>query len=119
MRLQIEPAGHRLLVELRKVKEKTSSGIILTANTADLETASNELGEVKAIGSTAFEAFGGLEAWGIEVGDFVLFAKHGGKRVAFPGYDEKELGILRIINDEDVIAKVMGDRDEILKEMEA
>lgn len=118
MDIKIRPAGHRILVKIRKVREKTASGIILPQSTAETETLSSELGEIIEIGPTAFNAFDGLEAWDLEIGDLVLFARHGGKKVSFPGYDEKKHGMFRIINDEDVVAKIEGDKDEILKEME-
>lgn len=104
--VKIAPAGHRVLVRVRSVEEKTSGGIIIPSKTKDQLQNSQDIGEVLEVGPTAFEGFGGAEAWGVEPGVTILFARHGGKKVMFDGFNEDEQGDLRIINDEDVVGLV-------------
>jgi co-chaperonin GroES (HSP10) len=105
---RVKPAGHRVLIKVEKTEEKTESGIILPQQTTDQMNLSSEVGEVVAIGSTAFDAFDPGNRWGIEVGQKVLFVRQGGKIVPnrlTRGVDD----IYRIVNDEDIIAIVRED----------
>src|SRR5688500_17239394 len=63
------------------------------------ENASMDKGTVIAIGETAFRDFNTFEC-PIKVGDYISFAKFGGKEVTDPATGE----VLVVINDEDVVA---------------
>lgn len=104
--MRIIPAGHRILIKVLEPEEKTKGGIILTAKAVDEDRLMNDVGEVIAIGPTAFDVYGGREVWGIKEGQKVMFVRYGGRVVKFPGWDEKVHGLLRIVNDEDIIAVV-------------
>lgn len=106
MKKHIEPAGHRVLIKVVKVEEKTKSGIILTAASKDQLDMSSEIGEVMAIGPTAFDVYGGRDAWGIQVGQKVLFVRQGGKVVPKFDLSENSDEIFRIVNDEDIVGIV-------------
>ena len=67
-------------------------------NQALRENASMDKGTVVAIGDTAFRDYGIQSP--IQVGDYIAFAKFGGKEVNDPETGET----LVIINDEDVVA---------------
>ena len=95
-----EPCGHRVVVKLRKVEEKTESGIVI-ATTTNLKREQYGVEEayVTAVGKTAFKAFDDGEPW-CEVGDLVAITKYSGK-----DYEDPETGdIYRVINDEDIMA---------------
>lgn len=101
MAVQIEPAGHRVLIRCNKPETKTAGGIIIPDSAQDKH---QDVGVIIAIGPTAFEGgLGGQDAWGLVEGDEVIFMKHGGKAVDFPGFDESTYGYLKIINDEDIV----------------
>lgn len=103
MNHRIEPAGHRVLLKVVKPEEKTAGGLYLPKSAAEKLEASSEVGEVCAIGSTAFLAFDPQDRWGIEVGQKVFFVRQGGKVI--PSLDPTEVAkdMYRIVNDEDII----------------
>lgn len=90
---QVHPVGTRVLIKVDAVEQKTEGGIILTADTADRETACVASGVVEAIGDEAFKGYDG--AW-FGVGDRVYFLKHAGDIYKINDVD------YRIINDVDV-----------------
>lgn len=94
------PVGHRVLVKIDEVEEKTAGGIIITKTTADREQEAGIFGTVIAVGETAWKDFGG-RAWAT-VGDRVMIAKYGGFIAQEPGTAEK----YRILNDEDIVAVI-------------
>ena len=61
------------------------------------EQAAVDRGVVVAIGATAFKDFGSESP--IEVGDFIAYAKYGGKAIKDPYTDEEVV----CLNDEDII----------------
>lgn len=89
-----KPAGYRVLVKVPKTAKYSAGGIELVEQTRDKEQLEAEIGEVVALGPTAFESLGG--AW-CKPGDKILFAKFSGK---FIPKTEKEF---LMINDEDVM----------------
>ena len=91
----IYPAGHRVLVQVTEVEEKTQGGIFIV--NADKQTEANIFGIIVAVGPTAWKAFDDGEAWA-EVGDKVAFAKYGGFVIEDPDNGDK----FRLLNDEDI-----------------
>ena len=91
----ITPAGHRVLVKLKKVEEKTSGGLYLPQQTQESEQYAIEEGELVDVGFQAWKAFGNGEPWA-KSGDTVAFAKYAGKVVEI----KKEK--YRLMNDEDI-----------------
>lgn len=93
----IEPEGVKILVEPEKLEEKTEGGIYLAPQGLEREQMAVTKGKVLKIGPDAEVTFfdGPLK-----VNDTIIFAKYGGMVVKDNG-DE-----YRVINDEDVIAKV-------------
>jgi len=84
--MKIKPIGNRILVELLKVEEKTSSGIILPSTG---ETNSSNIGMVVAIGNIEEE---------IKLGDKIFFKPHSGTKI--PDSNKK----LLILEMEDILA---------------
>jgi len=91
----IYPAGHRVIVKVDEIEEKTAGGIIMV--NADKQTEANIFGTLVAVGPTAWKAFDDGVAWA-NVGDKVAFAKYGGFVIEDP--DTKES--FRLLNDEDI-----------------
>lgn len=96
----IVPCGHRVLVKIDEVEEKTAGGIVIPKNVAAKEEEAGIFGTIVAVGETAWKDFGG-RAWAV-VGDRVMIARYGGFIAQEPGTDEK----FRILNDEDIVAVI-------------
>lgn len=102
--VKIEPAGHRVMVRIEKPEEKTKGGIIIVPDTLERMEKFGEIGEVVAIGKTAFHDYGG--DWGVRVGMKVFFTRQGGKLVTRELISEDDNAEYRVINDEDIIGMV-------------
>lgn len=109
-----KPLGARVLVQLRRTKQKaTSAGIILVEETKETEKWNNMVAKVVEIGPLAFKKRDTMEPWPegswCEVGDFLRVPKWGGDRweVEVPG--EEDPALFMVINDHEVIAKLTGD----------
>ena len=109
------PLGARILVQLRRAKNKTESGLFLVQETKDTEKWQNMVGKVLVIGPLAFKNRDTMQPWPegswCEVGDYIRVPKWGGDRwdVQVPGEDEtEEKALFMIINDHEVIAKITG-----------
>jgi co-chaperonin GroES (HSP10) len=108
------PFGGRVLVQLRRVKRTTASGIVLAGETREFEKYNNQVGKVVALGALAFKKKDTLEPWPegtwAEIGDFIRVPKYGGDRfeVAIPGEPE-EPALFMYINDHELIGSIEGD----------
>jgi co-chaperonin GroES (HSP10) len=110
----IQPLGSRVLVQLRRVKRTTSSGIILANESREHEKYNTQIAKVVAIGPLAFKKRDTMEPWpeGIwaNVGDFVRVPKYGGDRFEVEIADSpEEPALFMLVNDHELIAKVTGD----------
>ena len=109
------PLGGRILVQLRRTKKKTQSGLILVAETKEAERWQNMIAKVVAIGPLAYRHRDSMNPWPegswCAVGDFIRVPKWGGDRweVNVPGEPEEEAVLFAIFNDHEVIAKVTTD----------
>lgn len=110
----IEPLGGRVLVQLKRIKRTTNSGIVLVAETRDQEKWNTQTARVVSIGPLAFKKKDTMEPWpeGVwaDPGTFVRVPKWGGDRfeVSVPG-EPDEPALFMLINDHELIAKVIGD----------
>lgn len=112
-----KPLGGRILVQLRRAKQKTTSaGIILVEETKETEKWQNMVAKVLEIGPLAFKHRDTMQSWPegswVEVGDYIRVPKWGGDRweVPIPGADEHEdPALFMVLNDHEVIAKLTGD----------
>jgi co-chaperonin GroES (HSP10) len=103
----IIPVLHRILVKQDKLEEKDETfkrargaGLVIpNLDEREREQAAIDTGTVVAIGDTAFKDFGASNP--VVVGDYIVFAKHAGKKIKDPYTDE----VFVALNDEDVIAK--------------
>lgn len=104
----IKPILHRILVRQDKLEDKDEAfaagaripGFEVIKDERKREQAAIDTGVVVAIGATAFRDFG-VES-PIKVGDYVVYAKYGGKTMIDP--EDKTQYVA--LNDEDVIAIV-------------
>ena len=100
------PTGWRLLVLPYRGKGKTDGGIYLPDAVVQEQTVSTQVGYVLKVGSLAYkdsEKFP-TGAW-CEEGDWVMFARYSGSRFKIDG------GEVRILNDDEVLAKIMDPED--------
>jgi len=111
-----EPFGGRVIVQLRRIKRKTSGRIILVEETKENEKWNNMIGRVVAIGPLAFKNRDTMQAWPegswAQVGDYVRVPKWGGDRWEreVPGGEEGEDPVLFMtLNDHELIARVTDD----------
>lgn len=109
----IHPKGNFVLVRVPDVEEevKTKSGLVLakSVETIKNEKITQEIGTIVEIGPLAYEDYeskvgagDGTERWKCEVGEVVLFARQGGKKVDHPHLDPS----LRLLNDTDILAGI-------------
>lgn len=100
----IEPLGHRILVrpDTDEVAKRANAAGFILADHEDRkrEQAGMDKGVVLAMGTTAFDDFGGTP-W-CASGDYIAYARHAGKWVKDPETEED----LLIINDEDVVCRI-------------
>jgi co-chaperonin GroES (HSP10) len=110
----VEPLGSRVLVQLRRVKKTTASGIIIAQESRDHEKYNTQIAKIIMLGPLAFKKRDTMEPWPEGVwatnNDFVRIPKYGGDRfeVEVPGEPE-EPALFMLLNDHELIAKVTGD----------
>lgn len=109
----IQPFGSRILVQIRNPRQKTASGIILTADTKSTETWNTQVGKVISVGPLAFKNRNTMASWPegdwCQAGDFVRVAKYGGDRWSVPLSGDAGEALFVIFNDLDIVGKVTGD----------
>lgn len=110
----IQPLGSRVLVQLRRVKKTTQSGIILANESREHEKYNTQIAKLFSVGPLAFKKRDTMEPWpeGVwaEVGDFVRVPKYGGDRFEVQIPDEpEEPALFMLVNDHELIAKITGD----------
>lgn len=118
----VHPLGARLVIQLRTVRSKTASGLILVDDTKQFNKVTTQLGKVIALGPIAFKNRSTGEVWSegawVEPGQFVRVPKYGGDRFErkIPGTDDTAL--FCIFSDHELIARVdpgaFEELDEIL-----
>lgn len=104
--LPLAPCGWYLLVEERRVANKTAGGILLATATQDAERYLTTTGTVVAMGDGCYThaSFNGSR-W-CELGDTVLFHKHAGYRIELKSDDPDDAPRFRLLKDSDVFACV-------------
>jgi co-chaperonin GroES (HSP10) len=113
---QAKPLGARILVQLKRTKKTTASGIVMVAETQETEKWQNMVAKVLMIGPLAFKNRDTMQPWPegswCAVGDYVRVPKWGGDRWEVPVPSEnkyEEPALFMILNDHEVIATVTGD----------
>lgn len=117
----VQPLGTRVLVQLRTVRSKTASGIVLVDDTKSFNKVTTQLGRVINLGPIAFRnrETGNLWPEGVwaRPGDLVRLPKYGGDRFErkIPGTEDTALFCL--FSDHEIIAKVDPEAFEELDEI--
>ena len=110
---EFNPFGHRVVVQIRRVVNKTSSGIILAKETREGEAYNGQVGKLIAMGPLAFKNRGTGEPWpeGVwaKVGDYVKVPRWGGDRWTVDLADGLEPILLAVLSDGDLIGAYTGD----------
>jgi co-chaperonin GroES (HSP10) len=102
------------LVQLKRIKRTTASGIILNQETRDFEKYNTQIAKVVALGPLAYKDRQTMQPWPegtwAEVGDFVRVPKYGGDRfeVAVPNEPEEPI-VFMLINDVEISSAIVGD----------
>ena len=108
------PLGGRVLVQLKRIKRTTASGIILNQETRDFEKYNTQIAKVVALGPLAYKDRQTMQPWPegtwAEIGDFVRVPKYGGDRfeVAVPNEPEEPI-VFMLINDVEISSAIVGD----------
>jgi len=100
------PTGWRILVLPYRGKGKTDGGVYLPNAVVEEQTVSTQVGYVLKVGPLAYkdsEKFP-TGVW-CEQGDWVMFARYSGSRFKIDG------GEVRILNDDEVLAKIKEPED--------
>ena len=100
------PTGWRILVLPYRGKGKTDGGIYLPDAVVQEQTVSTQVGYVLKVGDLAYkdaEKFP-MGPW-CDQGDWVMFARYSGSRFKIDG------GEVRILNDDEVLAKIQEPED--------
>ena len=101
--MNIQPAGHKILVKPKPVEEKSKGGIILQRDNQRYQEATTE-GTVVALGPTAYLKVDDGRPW-VKVGDRISYGKYAGALIEDNDTQEKFV----VIHDVDVVAILSKD----------
>lgn len=111
----IVPFGSRVMVQIRRAKSQTKSGIFIPEEARKTEASNTQVARVAAIGPLAYKNRNTMESWPeghwCQIGDFVRTPKYGGDRWTVK-YNDEEIEFV-IFNDLDIIGKVTTDPTQI------
>ncbi len=118
----VRPLGTRVLVQLRLVRKKTDSGIVLVDDTREFNRSITQLAKVVRLGPIAYCNRSTGERWPegvwVKEGDLVRVPKHGGDRFnrEVPGTDETV--VFAMFQDHEILSavepEVFSELDDIL-----
>lgn len=117
----VKPLGARVLVQLRTIRTRTASGLILAEDTKVFNKANTQLGKVVDMGQIAYCNRTTGERWPegvwVNIGDYVRVPKFGGDRFerVIPGTDET--AIFCTFSDHEIISKVDPEAFEEIDEI--
>ena len=100
------PTGWRLLILPYKGKGRTESGIYLPDKVVEEQSVSTQVGYVLKVGELAYQDGDKFPdgPWCAK-GDWVMFARYAGSRFKIDG------GEVRILNDDEILAKIANPED--------
>ena len=111
----IKPLGNRVLIQIRKPKNKTKSGLILTSDTFEDSYRNEQTAKVISIGNGAFHFASSGEPWPsgewFKEGDFVRAPLHGGDNhwISTGEGEQMELILFKTFKDYEIIGQIIGD----------
>jgi co-chaperonin GroES (HSP10) len=105
----VQPFGSRVLVQIRKPKNRTKGGLILTSETKDTELWNTQVAKVIAVGPLAFHNRDKMTPWPegawCEPGDYVRCPKYGGDKWTVKVDEDTEI-LFVTFDDLNLIGKV-------------
>lgn len=111
----INPLGSRVIVQIRRAKQQTKSGLYIPEEARKTEASNTQVSKVIAIGALAYRNRNTMEQWPegawCAIGDFVRSPKYGGDRWTVT-HDDEEVEFV-MFNDLDILGKVTGDPTKI------
>ena len=117
----VQPLGTRVLVQLRTVRTKTASGIVLVDDTKQFNKVTTQLGKIIQLGPISFRNRETGQLWpeGVWVrpGDFIRLPKYGGDRFERKIPDTDDTALFCLFQDHEIIAKVDPEAFEELDEI--
>lgn len=111
---EFEPFGARVLLQVRRVFQKTRGGIILAEETKQNEAYNIQVALLVKAGPLAFKRRDDAQPWPEGVwakpGDFVKLLRWGGDRWSVPYKDDNgdEPVMFALVNDSDLLGKFTG-----------
>jgi co-chaperonin GroES (HSP10) len=108
------PYGSRVLVQIRRAKTRTASGIIVAPQARGTEQDLTQIAKVRSLGPLAFKNRDRAETWPegewCKVGEYVRVPQYGGDRwgVPLPGSTD-EYATFVVFDDLDLIGRVTCD----------
>lgn len=110
---EFTPFGHRVVVQIRRVVNKTSSGIILSTGAKEEEAYNGTVAKLISVGPLAFKKRTTGEEWPegtwAKPGDYVKVPRWGGDRWSINLNDGLEPVMLAVLSDADLIGAYTGD----------
>lgn len=107
------PLGNKIIVQLKRTRQKTDSGIHLVEETKSDEKWNTQIAKVISLGSIAYCNRSNGEPWPegawAQPGDFVRVPRWGGDRWNVKLKDETEEVVFCLFNDHEANARVTGD----------
>lgn len=107
----VKPLGARVLVQIRTVRRKTESGLILSDDTRAFNKSVTQLAKVVSLGQLAYCNRSTGEKWPegvwVKPGDFVRIPRYGGDRFDRPlPEDRDETVTFAIFQDHEILSLV-------------
>lgn len=98
-----KPAGARVLVQLRMVKEKSAGGLYIPQDTRDFNAGQTCIGLIREVGPLAFKNRETMAPWpeGIwaKPGDLVMVERNQGRRFCVPVPDTEDKALFVVLYD--------------------
>lgn len=106
-----EPLGSRVIVQIRRAKQQTKSGLYIPEEARKTEASNTQVAKVVAVGVLAYRNRNTMEMWPegawCAVGEFVRVPKYGGDRWTIE-YEEDEIEFVQF-DDLNILSRVTGD----------
>ena len=110
------PLGGRVMVQLRRISQKTQSGIVLVEETKETVKWNGQVAKVIALGPLAFKNRDNAEPWPegmwVAPGDYIRVPRWNGDRIEVPVKGSDPVTFV-IFNDHEIIAKIPGNPLEV------
>ena len=114
---EFTPFGSRVLIQVRRVFNKTKGGILLVTETKETEAWNIQVGRLIAMGPLAFKRRDTAEPWPegmwAKVGEYVRVPRWGGDRWSVPMEDGESPVVIVMMNDSDLLGRHEGDPTKI------